>query len=72
MSAVQEQVASSMVDLWHEALAREPRPEDAIALLADACAFGLNEGDFDPLPIVERLRSAFNKLHFAKHVGVRQ
>lgn len=62
----------SMLDLWEIAQSMEERPEDAIALLADACAFGLNEGDFDPTPIIERLRQSYDQLHIAKHIGVKQ
>lgn len=59
----------SMLDLWQTALSHEERREDAIALLADACAFGLNEGDFQIEPIIEQLRDTFTTLHVAKHVG---
>ncbi|WP_287882732.1 hypothetical protein [Paracoccus sp. (in: a-proteobacteria)] len=72
MTQDQRHLFDSMVALWEEALAHEGRPEDAIALLADACAYGLNEGDFDPRPIVDRLHASFSSLHRAKHVGVRQ
>lgn len=72
MSNEQKRVAETAFALWEEALAHEARPEDAIALLADACAYGLNEGDFDPRPIVDRLTTTLHRLHFAKHVGFRQ
>ena len=62
---------SSMLAMWEAALEHEARPDDAIALLADACAFGLNEGDFDPAPILQRISATFNALHVAKHVGAR-
>ena len=64
--------ATSMVAMWEAALELEERPADAIALLADACAFGLSEGDFHPDAIIERLRHTFDQLHFVKHIGVRQ
>lgn len=62
----------SLLQIWESALELEPRPEDAIALLVDAAAFGLNEGDFDPTPIIRRLRDTFDLLHITKHVGVKQ
>lgn len=58
-----------MTALWLAALDHESRPEDAIALLADACAFGLALGDFDPAPILQRLRDTFDVLLAAKHMG---
>ncbi|WP_157403968.1 hypothetical protein [Paracoccus sp. N5] len=71
MTQDQRHLFGSMIALWEEALAHEERPEDAIALLADACAYGLNEGDFDPRPIEDRLRASFSSLHRAKHAGIR-
>lgn len=58
-----------MAALWLAALDRESRPEDAIALLADACALGLSLGDFDPTAILQRLCDTFNALHIEKHRG---
>ena len=58
--------------LWEHALSLEDRPEDAIALLADACAFGMAAGNFNPNAIIERLRESFDLLHVAKHMGVKQ
>jgi len=71
MSCDREKIISSMLAMWEAALELEPRPDDAIALLADACAFGLNEGDFGPAPILQRISATFDALHVAKHVGVK-
>lgn len=62
----------SLLLIWEAALELEARPEDAIALLVDAAAFALNEGDFDPTPIIRRLRDTFDLLHITKHIGAKQ
>ena len=62
----------TMLQIWDAALELEARPEDAIALLVDAAAFGLNEGDFDPTSIIRRLRDTFDLLHITKHIGAKQ
>ncbi|SEN90379.1 hypothetical protein SAMN04489859_102156 [Paracoccus alcaliphilus] len=62
----------SLLLIWESALELETRPEDAIALLVDAAAFGLNEGDFDPTSIIRRLRDTFDLLHITKHIGAKQ
>ncbi|UXU73801.1 MULTISPECIES: hypothetical protein [unclassified Paracoccus (in: a-proteobacteria)] len=65
-------IVSSMIDMWDRALDHYDRPEDALALLADTIAFGLNEGDFDYRPILDRIVSSFDQLHVAKHMRVKQ
>lgn len=60
-------VSASMLELWSVALDQEDRVEDAIALLVDAAAFGLAQGDFDPSPIHWRLQESFDHLMIMKH-----
>lgn len=38
-------------------------------LLAEALAFGLNEGDFAPDSINKLIAERFDELHIAKHLG---
>lgn len=45
----------------------EAHPEDALALLADAIAVGLSDGDFIPDAIISRIRESYEILHIAKH-----
>lgn len=60
-------IDGDMVAILDQARCRAGRAEDAIALLVDAAALGLSEGDFDPSVIVLRLCETFNALHLAKH-----
>ncbi len=59
------------VQIWCDVLESEPDPTQALVLLADAIAFGLNTGDWYHGPIFERILESFDVLHIAKHVGRR-
>lgn len=59
--------AEQAIAILDAAREMEQRPEDAMALLADAIAIGLNEGDFDPEGICSRIRESFETLHIAKY-----
>ena len=57
------------VSAWADACDRADSPSDALIMLADAIAFGLNEGDFLSAAVHERIEESFLTLHLAKHRG---
>lgn len=61
--------AQQMQCFWDAALDLEAEPGDAISLLIDAAAFGLNTLDGDPSPFAERLQKSFDELHIQKYLG---
>lgn len=60
-------LAAEIETVWAEALQEAGSLEDAIALLIDAAAYGLNLGDYDPGMMQARLRDSFDALHIAKY-----
>ncbi|SMO63938.1 hypothetical protein [Paracoccus laeviglucosivorans] len=71
MSADSQHLGDKIMHIWEEANDLEPRIDDAIVLLADACAFGIAEGNFDPAPILERIKRVSAALHAANNLGAR-
>lgn len=68
--AVDGSRAHQFVALWGAALEFcENDRVEALLLLADATAVGLNEGDFDPAAILDRVRDSFDRLHIRKYLG---
>lgn len=71
MAGKPSQAMQEIIQVWGYARSIESHPGPALDLLADAIAFGLNEGDYHPQQILDRIQETFDRLHIAKHIGRR-
>lgn len=55
--------------IWEEIVAEGAQADDACRALAEALAYGLNEGDFAPKPLTDLIAMRFDELHIAKYLG---
>lgn len=69
MSALEETWDKLGQEFWEGLASTGMEASFACRLLAEALAFGLNEGDFAPAEMTGLIADRFDELHIAKHLG---